>query len=106
MKKDLIGTTEAADILGISRIAVFKRIQKGQLEAVKVGRNYVIDRKKLEDIASKHVPGRTGSALRTKPAAESVERKRPEKRVKKEISEAVGKAMKEYGDAIKKMGIE
>ncbi len=106
MKKHLIGTTEAADILGISRIAVFKRIQKGQLEAVKVGRNYVIDRRKLEEISSKYVSGRPESASRTKPAAESVERKKAEKHVKKEISEAVGKAMKQYRDAIKRMGIE
>jgi len=42
-KKKFISTTELADLLGISRVAVHKRIKKGQIKATKVGRNYVID---------------------------------------------------------------
>ncbi len=37
-----ISVKEMAQRLGISRIAVFKKIQKGQIQAVKVGRSYVI----------------------------------------------------------------
>ena len=48
MKTDrFLSTSELADILGISRIAVFKKIKSGQIKAQKVGRNYVIDRKDL-----------------------------------------------------------
>ena len=42
-----ISVAEAAELLGISRIAVFKKIQKGQLPAVKMGRSYAIDRLEL-----------------------------------------------------------
>lgn len=33
---------EAAVILGISRIAVFKKVKKGQLEALRFGRNWAV----------------------------------------------------------------
>jgi len=46
-EKKFISTTEAAKILGISTVAVFKKIKSGALPAQKVGRNYVIDAKDL-----------------------------------------------------------
>lgn len=42
VKEEYISVAKAAEILGISRIAVFKKIQKGQLKAQKAGRSYVI----------------------------------------------------------------
>lgn len=33
---------ELAKLLGVSRIAVFKKIQSGKIKAFKVGKNYVI----------------------------------------------------------------
>jgi len=81
MAKKYLSTPEAAKILGISREAVFKKIQKGQLEAVKVGRNYAID---LEQLGHSTV--------------ETSESK------KKKIEEAVKKAFKEYAEALKKLG--
>ncbi len=33
---------EAAALLGISRIAVFKKVKKGQLPALRVGRNWAV----------------------------------------------------------------
>lgn len=41
-KNKHISTTEVAKMLGISRVAVFYKIKKGDIPAVKVGRNYVI----------------------------------------------------------------
>ena len=40
--KDLFSTAEAAKVLRVSRIAVFKRIKSGDIKAIKVGRNYVV----------------------------------------------------------------
>jgi excisionase family DNA binding protein len=37
-----ISTMELAKLLGVSRIAVFKKIQSGKIKAFKVGKNYVI----------------------------------------------------------------
>lgn len=40
--KDYYSTYEVAKLLGVSRVAVFKRIKNGQLMAKKIGRNYII----------------------------------------------------------------
>ncbi len=50
MENDYVSSSQAATILGISRVAVFKKIKKGDIEALKVGRNYIIDRNSLGDI--------------------------------------------------------
>ena len=33
---------ELAKLLGVSRIAIYKRVKKGQIPATKIGRTYVI----------------------------------------------------------------
>ncbi len=50
--KPYFSTTEVAKILGVSRIAIFHKIKKGQLEAERYGRNYLISHEALEKIAS------------------------------------------------------
>ena len=84
MHKELISTAEAAKILGISRIAVFKKIQSGDIKAQKVGRNFVINRADLPEIS--------GTIL-----SESN---------KSKIESAVDKAVDEYGEALKLLGQE
>lgn len=37
-----LSSAQAAKILGISRISVYKRIKKGQIKAVRIGRNFAI----------------------------------------------------------------
>ena len=56
MKDDkFITTTELAKMLGISRIAVYKRIKSGKIVAFRIGRNFVIDKKDLGDILGKEL---------------------------------------------------
>ena len=43
--KKFLSTTELAKILGISRIATYKKIKKGVIKASKVGHDFVIDKK-------------------------------------------------------------
>lgn len=81
--KKYVSTAEAAKILGISTVAVFKKIKSGVLPAQKVGRNYVID---AEDLGLKN--GRLN------------------KKTANQISEAVKRVISEYGDALKKLGSE
>lgn len=76
-----ISTTEAAKKIGISRIAIFQRIQAGKLEAIKIGRNYAIPE----------------SALPQKNTTPSS---------KNEINEAVTRTVKEYGETLKLLGKE
>ena len=80
--KKFLSTTELAKILGISRIAVYNKIKKGKIKAVRVGRNFVIDKKELGKI---------------------LEKKLTEKQ-KIEIERAVEKTVKEYGETLKLLG--
>lgn len=42
LKKEYLSTAELANLLGVSRIAVFKKIKLGKIKAFKIGRNFVI----------------------------------------------------------------
>ena len=82
--KNFLSTTELADILGISRIAVYKRIKKGQIKARKRGRNFVIDKEDLGGILG-----------------ETLTREN-----KRQIERAVKKVVEEYGETLKLLGSE
>ena len=41
---------ELARMLGISRIAVYKRVKKGKIKAIRVGRNFAISRDAVKKI--------------------------------------------------------
>ncbi len=46
-KKELFSTAQAANILSMSRITVFKHIKAGKLYAIRVGRSYIIEKEDL-----------------------------------------------------------
>lgn len=80
--KGFLSTTELAKILGISRVAVWKKIKKGEIKAIKVGRNFVIDKRDLGGILNKELS----------------------KKEKLEIERAVKKTVKEYGETLRLLG--
>jgi len=82
--KEFISTTELAKLLGISRVAVFKKIKKGEIKAVKIGRNFIIHKKDLGDIF--------GNVLSPKN--------------KKIIDKAVSRTAVEYGETLRLLGNE
>ncbi len=82
--RELITTAELAKILGISRIAVFKRIKRGQIKAIRVGRNFVIPKDSLPEVL--------GQVL--------------SKENKREIETAVKKTVREYGQTLRLLGNE
>jgi len=82
--RNSLSTAEVAKILGVSRIAVFKKIKRGKIKAQKIGRNYVID---AADLSSA-----LGAVL--------------SQGRKKEIEKTVDKTVKEYGEALKMLGKE
>ena len=82
--KNYFTVKELADILNISRIAVFNRIKKGQIKAEKAGRNYIIYKKELKGVFYDELT----------------------EGVKKEIKMGVAKVIKEYGDTLKMLGDE
>lgn len=73
-----------AELLGVSRIAVYNRVKKGQIAATKIGKTYVIT-----DQTVKQILGR-----------ELTEQGR------ERIDEAVHRTVQEYGEALKKLGKE
>lgn len=59
-----ITTPQLAKILNISRIAVYKKVKKGEIRAIRIGRNFAIPRKYVTDIL--------GGTLRKKIKAKSI----------------------------------
>ena len=49
-QKDFFSIPEAAGILGVSRIAVFKKVKKGQLAAIRIGRNWAVPASALKPV--------------------------------------------------------
>lgn len=48
IEKDFYTTAELAEILGISRISVFKRVRRGSIRGQKVGHSFIIFKKDLD----------------------------------------------------------
>ena len=84
MNKKMYSTIEAAKILQLSRIEIFRKIKNGKIKAEKVGRNYVIGHNDLLEALGKIV----GSSK------------------KERIENAVKRAVKEYGKTFKKLSEE
>jgi len=84
MNKDFYSTVEVAKQLGISRIAVFQKIKKGEIQAKRSGRSFLISKKDIEYL----LPG-------------SVSAKGEEI-----IAKAVKKTAKEYGETLRLLGKE
>lgn len=84
LSKEYYSTSEASQILRISRISVFNRIKKGTLKAEKIGRNYIIHRDQILETLGRMVG----------------------KDNKEKIDKAVDKAVKEYAETFKLLGKE
>jgi len=83
MKEEkFISISKLAKLLGISRIAVYKKVKKGEIKAIRVGRSFAIPKYYVDDVL--------GTRLN--------------KRKKKIIEKAVKKVVKEYGEVLKMLG--
>ena len=82
--RSFFSTAELAKMLGISRVAIFKKIKSGAIQAEKIGRNYVIPKEEM------------GAVLGT-----LVSEAR-----RKEIDRSVERTVQEYGDALRRLGKE
>lgn len=78
----LMSISEVAKLLGISRVAVFKKVQSGDIPAKKVGRAYVISADNFVSVKSKTL-------------SESQ---------KVFLDKSVGKVISEYGETLKLLG--
>jgi len=83
--KEFYSTSEAAKMLGVSRITVFNRIKTGKIEAKRFGRNYFIS---------------SSSLPRQEKTAGSDSDKN------NDLREGVKRVVREYGTTLKKLGAE
>ena len=83
-KSSYITIPQLARILGVSRIAVYNKVKKGQIKAIKVGRNFAIPRKYIASILGKTL----------------------DQQDKNRIDDAVKKTIKDYGEVLKLLGGE
>lgn len=83
-EKEYITIPQLAKLLGISRIAVYKKVKKGEIKALKIGRIYAIPKEYISGILGKEVS----------------------EKAKKEIDKAIRKTLQEYGDTLKLLGGE
>ncbi len=77
--KPFYSAQEAADLLGISKVALINQIKTGKLKAQKVGHAYIINGDDLQLIGEKNVS----------------------EAQKKEIEVAVDKTIAEYGETLR-----
>lgn len=83
-KPEYLSTQEFADLIKVSRIAVFKKIKAGKIKAFKIGRNYAIPMEEFRHAVGTFIP----------------------QEKKDEIEKVVKKAVKEYGEALRLLGKE
>jgi excisionase family DNA binding protein len=84
LDKDYLTVKELADLIGVSRVAVFNKIKLGKIKAEKIGRNYIIYKENLPDMLN------TSLSLADK----------------EKIEKGVKKVLKDYGETIKMLGKE
>jgi len=82
--KQYYSLVDVGRLLGISRISVYNKVKKGEIEAVRVGRSWAVPAKSLEYVL--------GRSLREKD--------------KVEIDLAVKRVVVEFGDVLEKLGKE
>ncbi len=83
-KQTYITIPRLAKLLGLSRIEVYRKVRKGQIKAERIGRMYVITDKEVAHILGKE----------------------PTPKDKRQIEKAVEKAVKDYGEVLRKLGEE
>lgn len=83
-KKEYLTIPQLAELLGISRIAVYKKVKSGQIKAIRIGRTYAISKKVISDILGKELTPQS----------------------KKKIDKAVKKTVHEYGEVLQLLGRE
>jgi len=79
-----LSVPEAAKLIGISRVGLYKKIKRGEVKAIRVGRSYAIA---VSDM--KHLTGKELTADQ-----------------KRKIDQSVKKTVREYGDVLKRLGRE
>ncbi len=80
--KTYFTTAEVANMLGMSRVTIFRKIQSGEIKAEKFGRNFMV------------------------PANQFIQNKDLTEAQKTDIKKIIDKAVREYGETFRLLGEE
>ena len=75
---------QLAKLLGLSRIEVYRKVKRGKIPAIKIGRNYAISDRDITYILNKEISTKA----------------------KKRVDAAVRKTIRDYGELLKLLGKE
>lgn len=76
---ELLSTSDAAKLLGTTRVTIFRKIQSGEISAIRVGKSYLIKREDL-DLPGQKIMSETKKKL---------------------IDQSVKRVVVEYGETLK-----
>ena len=84
INRKYITIPQLAKLLGLSRIEVYRKVRKGQIKAEKIGRMYIITDREVANILGKKTSAKD----------------------QRQIEKAVKKAVKDYGEVLRRLGKE
>ncbi len=87
-EKPYFSIAEVAKILGLSRTAVYNKVKKRRIKAIRVGRSFAISDKTIKKL----IKSIKGTPL--------------QEQEKKEIDKVVSRTVNEYGETLKRLGAE
>lgn len=76
--------SQIADLLGLSRVAIFKKVKAGVIKAIRIGRTWAIPHQEVKSILGKTLTNQQKQIVET----------------------AVQKTIREYGETLKMLGSE
>lgn len=86
--KEYLSIAQVAKIMRISRTAVYKKVKKGEIEAIRIGKIFAIPKEYIQERFKK---------IKGHPLKEEE---------KSRIEKAVKKTIREYGEVLKRLGAE
>jgi len=81
-KEKYITIPRLADLLGVSRISIYKKVKKGQIPAIRIGRIYAITDQTIAQVLGEELS----------------------KKEKRQIDTAITKTIEQYGEVIRELG--
>ncbi len=80
-KEKYITIPRLAELLGVSRISIYKRVKRGQIPAIRIGRNYAITDQTIAQVLGEELSERR----------------------KRQIDAAIKKTVEQYGEVLKEL---
>ncbi len=81
-KEKYITIPRLAELLGVSRISIYKKVKKGQIPAIRIGRNYAITDQTIAQVLGEELSAKE----------------------KRQIDTAITKTVEQYGEVLRELG--